>query len=59
MAEWDGERIKALRTRMGLTVRDFADRVGVSHQSVTNWEKHGMAPNALAVRVLERLERRR
>lgn len=47
--------LKALRRRAGLTVRDLASALGVSYQSVYNWE-NGAWPNAeLLPRIAEAL----
>ena len=35
---FDPDRVKAIRFRMGLTQKDFADRLGVSLSSITAWE---------------------
>lgn len=39
------QRIKEGRKRLGLSVEDFAKRVGVSRGSVQQWEKGTTAPN--------------
>lgn len=41
---WPPERVRALRTAMGLTVAAFARAAGVSQQSVYNWEAGQSAP---------------
>lgn len=33
-----GERVKAVRTGAGLTQEQFASRLGVTRQAVSNWE---------------------
>ena len=38
-----GERIKALRKARGITQGDFAKKLCVSFQAVSNWER-GIAP---------------
>ena len=35
-----GKGVKALRTRLGLTQKQFAGLAGVSSQAVVNWEAH-------------------
>lgn len=35
---WNGELIKALRRHMGLSQSDFAKRLGVRQQTVSEWE---------------------
>lgn len=39
-----GKRIKALRTRRGLTQADFARLVGVSRPTVISWERGVTVP---------------
>lgn len=38
-AEFGGEDVLALRTRLGITQSELADRLGVSSKSVGNWER--------------------
>jgi uncharacterized Zn finger protein len=47
--------IRKLRTSMGLTRPEFAARLGVSAQSITNWESKG-GPLKLQAASLERLQ---
>lgn len=44
--------LKALRVNAGLTQQDVADRLGVSKQTVLNWEKENNIPPDLAVYAL-------
>ncbi|MDP8962961.1 MAG: helix-turn-helix domain-containing protein, partial [Cyanobacteriota bacterium] len=41
---WNSELIKALRLYMGLTQAEFADRLGVYQQTVSQWEKGAYEP---------------
>jgi DNA-binding XRE family transcriptional regulator len=41
---WNSELIKALRFHMGLTQAEFADRLGVYQQTVSQWEKGAYEP---------------
>jgi len=41
---WNSELIKALRLHMGLTQAEFADRLGVYQQTVSQWEKGAYEP---------------
>ena len=50
-----GERIKALRTRKGLSQEELAGRLGVSPQSVSKWEHGRNAPELSVVLPLARL----
>jgi DNA-binding transcriptional regulator YiaG len=41
---WNGELIKALRRHMGLTQAEFAERLGVYQQTVSQWENGAYEP---------------
>jgi len=41
---WNSELIKALRLHMALTQAEFADRLGVYQQTVSQWEKGAYEP---------------
>jgi DNA-binding XRE family transcriptional regulator len=41
---WNSELIKALRLHMGLTQAEFAERLGVYQQTVSQWEKGAYEP---------------
>lgn len=47
--------IRALRRRLGLSQQAFAERLGVSIQSVHCWETGKRKPSRLALKVLDRL----
>ena len=49
-------RVRALRTRLGLSMEAFGHLVGVSLQTVCCWE-HGRQPSPLALRAFEEVER--
>ena len=36
---WDGSNIRALRSHMGLTQRELAERLGTRQQTISEWEK--------------------
>ena len=40
-----GERVKAVRTGAGLTQEQFASRLGVTRQAVSNWENGRNLPD--------------
>ena len=50
--------IKLLRKSLGLTQRQFAERLAVSRDSVIAWESGKKYPRPLALRELARLGRR-
>ncbi|MFB7669512.1 hypothetical protein ACFC1R_37345 [Kitasatospora sp. NPDC056138] len=39
--EWSGVEARALRRALRLSVRGFADHLGVAQRTVSNWEKNG------------------
>lgn len=41
---WNGELIKALRLHMKLTQTEFAEKLGVYQQTVSQWEKGAYSP---------------
>jgi DNA-binding transcriptional regulator YiaG len=52
---WDGEKIKALRTALGMTQNQFAFAVGVSSfVTVCRWERGRQRPRMRAI--LDRLD---
>ena len=44
--------LKALRVNAGLTQQDVADRLGVSRQTVLNWEKENWNPDEVVIYAL-------
>ena len=36
--QWDKERIRALRRRLGLTQRELAETLGIRQQTISEWE---------------------
>lgn len=41
---WTGELVKALRRHMGCSQTEFADRLGVRQQTVSDWETESYIP---------------
>ena len=39
-----GEKIRKIRLDKGLQIKDVADAIGVTEDSVINWERRGMRP---------------
>jgi len=58
ITDFTPERIKALRTRLGLTQAEFGARLGISQKAVSSWEIHGVPRRYLAVFKLLELERK-
>lgn len=46
-------RVKELREKEGLTLSDFAARVGVNYTTVCKWESSGNLPRTKAVRICQ------
>jgi len=36
--QWDGGQIRALRSHLGLTQREMAERLGTRQQTISEWE---------------------
>lgn len=51
------DRVKAIRTRLGLSQQGLAERLGVSLNSVNRWERGHTKPLTVMVRQLLELER--
>lgn len=56
-SEYDGQRIAALRQRLGASQPVFARLIGVSAPLVRAWERNGRHPSAIARRLLDEIER--
>tara|TARA_Y100000004_G_scaffold189850_1_gene246083 strand:- start:448 stop:807 length:360 start_codon:yes stop_codon:yes gene_type:complete len=54
MIDWEeqGKRIAELRAAHKLSLRQLAQRIGVSHQAIASWEKGISAPNKANVNAL-------
>ena len=52
------EQIKEIRQALGLSIRAFADRLGVNKASIVNWEQGHHQPKGMALKALERLAKR-
>lgn len=50
------ENIVAIRRSMGMTRAQFADHLGVTRQTVTNWETDKSKPVGIALRLLRMLD---
>lgn len=47
--------LEALRINAGMTQQDVADRLGVSRQTVMQWEKGNVKPKELVIYALAKL----
>ncbi len=50
--DWDGERIRALRSHLGLTQSEMADRLGTRQQTISEWEVGLYKPRGASVTLL-------
>lgn len=55
MQPFDGKDIKTIRTNMLLTQEEFADKLGVSFETVNRWENGRHEPTMKAKRKIKRL----
>ena len=46
--EWDGNRIRHLRTALGLSQEKLAERLGVTFATVNRWENAATQPSRLS-----------
>lgn len=51
-AEWDADRVRALRAALGDTQEGFATRLGTRQQTVSEWERGASRPRRMARRLL-------
>ena len=52
LTEEQATALRIYRARHNLTLREFADRIGVSASVVSNWEQGKTAPKGLYLRAL-------
>ena len=50
--------VKQLREDLGLSIRKFADEIGVDKVTVLNWEHDRTSPKGPALKLLRLLEKR-
>lgn len=49
--EWtQGDRLRKARARTGMTVREFADHIGVSHGTITSAENDARAVRSITIK---------
>ncbi|MBA7593813.1 hypothetical protein ES703_00747 [subsurface metagenome] len=51
-ANWDQDRIHALRRHLGLTQRELADELGTRQQTISEWETGMYQPRGASSRLL-------
>ena len=50
--QWDAEHIRALRSHLGLTQRELADRLGTRQQTISEWEQGMYKPRGASSTLL-------
>jgi DNA-binding transcriptional regulator YiaG len=50
--EWDGGRVRALRTRLGMTQQELADELGTRQQTISEWETGMYRPRGASATLL-------
>jgi DNA-binding transcriptional regulator YiaG len=53
------KQIKVLRTDRGLTQEQFARELGVSHMTISRWEKGRSIPRGLSRSALDKFSKRK
>ncbi len=51
-ADWDRERIRALRGHLRLTQREMADKLGTRQQTISEWEIGMYQPRGTSAKLL-------
>ena len=50
--QWDAEHVRALRSHLGLTQRELAERLGTRQQTISEWEKGMYKPRGASSTLL-------
>jgi DNA-binding transcriptional regulator YiaG len=50
--QWDSRHIQALRRHLGLTQREFSDRLGTRQQTISEWETGMYQPRGASATLL-------
>jgi len=50
--QWDSERIQALRRHLGMTQKEFSDRLGTRQQTISEWETGMYRPRGASATLL-------
>lgn len=54
-SEWTPGRIQRLRTELGMSQAEFAERMGVRQATISDWETGKQSPSPMARRLLDRI----
>ncbi len=50
--QWDSQRIRTLRSHLGLTQREMANQLGTRQQTISEWEKGMYQPRGASSTLL-------
>jgi putative transcriptional regulator len=50
--DWDAGRVRALRSHLGVSQQQLADRLGTRQQTVSEWETASSSPRRMSRRLL-------
>ena len=50
--QWDGKQVHALRSHLGLTQSEMAEKLGTRQQTISEWEKGMYKPRGASVTLL-------
>ncbi|MDP6501402.1 MAG: helix-turn-helix transcriptional regulator [Dehalococcoidales bacterium] len=56
--DWDSRHIRALRSHLGLTQRELADKLGTRQQTISEWEIGLYKPRGASATVLSMVAER-
>lgn len=48
-------RVKEIRAKLGMTQTEFANELGVSRQSISNWERDNFKPTKVVQKLINKL----
>ena len=49
---WDGRKVQALRQHLGLTQKEFSERLGTRQQTISEWETGMYQPRGASATLL-------
>ena len=56
--QWDGQQVHALRSHLGLTQSEMAEKLGTRQQTISEWEKEMYKPRGASSTLLSMIAER-
>ena len=56
--QWDGQQVHALRSHLGLTQSEMAEKLGTRQQTISEWEKGMYKPRGASSTLLSMIAER-